>query len=113
MAGDIGYDEHLVLLRPGVESAAVERVTADLDRSAGVVHQYGERVLIVQPLAGSDGVPAVRDGVLAATPDEAADDVTATISDVEALGLAAFASEDMQEAVAAFREKRKGEFHNR
>ena len=62
-----------------------------LDRSAGVVHQYGERVLIVQPLAGSDGVPAVRDGVLAATPDEAADDVTATISDVEALGLAAFA----------------------
>ena len=28
------------------------------------------------------------------------------------LGLAAFASEDMQEAIAAFREKRKGEFHN-
>jgi len=29
------------------------------------------------------------------------------------LGLVTFASEDMREAVAAFREKRQGEFHNR
>jgi 1,4-dihydroxy-2-naphthoyl-CoA synthase len=29
------------------------------------------------------------------------------------LGLSTFASEDMREAVAAFREKRQGEFHNR
>ena len=111
MAGDIGIREQVVVLPP--QSASGASVAGAISQTPGrVLHQFGERVLVIEAPPGADDpirqvVPA---GSLLAEAAGAGADLTQDLSETEALGLAAIQIRQSEEyAVAKANRPRQGE----
>jgi enoyl-CoA hydratase/carnithine racemase len=108
----VGMGKAKEIVMTGEEITAEEALTiglvnqvVPLDQLQEVTLAFADKLLSKPPMA----LRRTKEFFAALSTNRAGD---ITYADAH-LGLATFASEDMQEAVAAFREKRQGKFHNR